>query len=184
MVRLKPDHLANSVTIRQVNQKLLLCTVQGGSFFVIVIKDKSNNLGEGFKSKMKAAKEGQARVFIADDQSRVRWALRTFLQEEPGLVLVGETSRAEALLALVEATRPDLLLLDWELSGQPIVDLLSALRALDFQIKIIVLSSQPDIQQTVLEARVDAFVSKGDPPERLLTTLRAMQYESHERPTH
>ncbi len=133
---------------------------------------------------MKVAKEGKMRVFIADDQSRVRWALRTFLQEEQGLILAGETSRAEALLALVEATRPDLVLLDWELLDQPVADLLSALQALDFQVKVIVLSSQPDIQQAALAAGVDAFVSKGDPPERLLTTLRAIQQETNGRLTH
>jgi DNA-binding NarL/FixJ family response regulator len=112
---------------------------------------------------------------LADDQTRVRWALRTFLQEEPGLILVGETGRAEALLALVEATRPDLLLLDWELPAQPMADLLSALQAIDIQLKVIVLSSQPDMRQAALAAGVDGFVSKGDPPERLLTTLRIIE---------
>jgi two-component system response regulator EvgA len=128
---------------------------------------------------MMVAKAAQARVFIADNQARVRWALRTFLQEEQGLILVGETSRAETLLALVEGTRPDLVLLDWELLDQPIAALLSALQALDFQVKVIVLSSQPDIQQAALAAGVDGFVSKGDPPERLLTTLRAIQQETN-----
>jgi two-component system response regulator DesR len=117
----------------------------------------------------------QLRVLLADDQTRVRWALRTFLQEEPGLILVGETGRAEALLALVEATRPDLLLLDWELPAQPMADLLSALQAIDIQLKVIVLSSQPDMRQAALAAGVDGFVSKGDPPERLLTTLRIIE---------
>jgi DNA-binding NarL/FixJ family response regulator len=120
----------------------------------------------------------KARVFIADDQARVRWALRTFLQEEQGLVLVGETSKAETLLPLIEGTRPDLVLLDWGLLDQPIDELLSALRGLDFQVEVIVLSSQPDIQETALAAGVEAFVSKGDPPESLLTTLRALQQAS------
>jgi DNA-binding NarL/FixJ family response regulator len=120
----------------------------------------------------------KARVFIADDQARVRWALRTFLQEEQGMVLVGETSKAETLLPLIEGTRPDLILLDWGLLDQPIDELLSALRGLDFQVKVIILSSQPDIQEAALAAGVEAFVSKGDPPENLLTTLRALQQAS------
>jgi DNA-binding NarL/FixJ family response regulator len=117
----------------------------------------------------------KARVLIADNQARVRWALQTFLQEEKGLILVGETSKAESLLSLVERSRPDLLLLDWGLLDQPIADLLTALRGLDFQVKVIVLSSQPEIQEAALAAGVEAFVSKGDPPESLITTLRTIQ---------
>jgi DNA-binding NarL/FixJ family response regulator len=119
----------------------------------------------------------KARVFIADDQARVRWALRTFLQEEQGLILVGETSRSDTLLPLVEGSRPDLLLLDWGLLNEPVDQLLSTLRGFDFQVKVIILSSQPDIQQVALAAGVEAFVSKSDPPECLLTTLRAIQQD-------
>jgi two-component system response regulator DesR len=123
---------------------------------------------------MKTPREGKLRVFLADDQAKIRWALRTFLQEEPRLILVGETSEAEALLALVEATHPDLLLLDWELPGRPIIELLCALQTLDSQLKVIVLSSQPEAQQAALAAGVAGFVSKNDPPEQLLTTLHAL----------
>jgi hypothetical protein len=38
---------------------------------------------------------------------------------------------------------------------------------------IIVLSGQPKVEQEALHARADAFVSKADPPERLLATIRS-----------
>jgi DNA-binding NarL/FixJ family response regulator len=45
------------------------------------------------------------RVLLADDQSKVRSALRLLLKQEPGMSVVGEAVEAEDLLAQVEATQ-------------------------------------------------------------------------------
>lgn len=130
---------------------------------------------------MEDPKKGKLKVLLADDQASIRWALRTFLREEPGVALVGETSETEALLTLVEATRPDLILLDWELPGRPIIELFSVLQTLDSQVKVIALSSHPEARQAALLAGAAGFVSKNDPPERLLTTLRGLRLETNDR---
>lgn len=114
------------------------------------------------------------RVLVADDQPKVRSALRLLLGQEPGLSVVGEAVEVEGLLAKAEATCPDLVLLDWELPGLPAADLLSALRALCPHVRVIALSGRPEARRAALAAGADGFVSKGDPPERLLTTLRAL----------
>jgi len=77
----------------------------------------------------------QMRVFIADDQPNVRSALRLLLEQDPGVSVVGEAAEAEGLLAGVRATRPDLLLSDWELPGlQAANPLLPTLRALSLPV--------------------------------------------------
>jgi DNA-binding NarL/FixJ family response regulator len=121
------------------------------------------------------------RVFLADDQLKVRSALRLLLEHEPGLYVVGEATEAEELLAQIKATRPDLMLLDWELPGLSLTNsvgpgkqLLSVLHTFYPNLRVIALSGRPEARQAALAAGVDAFVSKGDPPERLLTTLRTM----------
>jgi len=114
------------------------------------------------------------RVLLADDQSKVRSALRLLLEQQPGLSVVSEAVEAEDLLAQVEASQPDLVLLDWELPGLRADDRLSALRRLCPRLKVIALSGRPEARQAALTAGADAFVSKGEPPERLLTTLRAV----------
>ena len=58
------------------------------------------------------------RVLLADDQMKVRSALRLLLEQEPGLSVVGEAAEAKDLLAQVGTERPDLVLLDWELPDQ------------------------------------------------------------------
>jgi DNA-binding NarL/FixJ family response regulator len=101
--------------------------------------------------------------------------------------VVGEAAEAEDLLAQLKATRPDLMLLDWELPGLALANsvgsekrLLSVLHVFYPNLRVIALSGRPEAHQAALAAGVDAFVSKGDPPERLLTTLRAMglKYEN------
>ena len=56
-------------------------------------------------------------ILLADNQPKVRFGLRVLLERQPGLQVVGEAADAKDLLAQVEADCPDLVLLDWELSG-------------------------------------------------------------------
>jgi DNA-binding NarL/FixJ family response regulator len=112
------------------------------------------------------------RVLLADDQLVVRSALRLVLEQEPGVDVVGEVAEAECLLAEVRLARPDLLLLDWELPGLPVADLLSCLRSLCPDAKVVALSGWPEARERALATGAHAFVSKGDPPERLIAIIR------------
>jgi len=111
------------------------------------------------------------RVLVADDQAKVRSALRLLLEQEPDVEIVAEAAEADDLLAQVKETRPDLVLLDWELPGLSSNSHLPILRALCLHLKLVVLSGRPKARQTALDAGADAFVSKIDPPERLLAAL-------------
>jgi DNA-binding NarL/FixJ family response regulator len=113
------------------------------------------------------------RVLLADDQPKVRLALRLLLEQEQGISVVGEAAEAESLLAQVAAGCPELVLLDWKLPGMAGQDLLVALRQTCTTVRIVVLSGQPEAEQDALCAGADAFVSKTDPPERLLTAICA-----------
>jgi DNA-binding response OmpR family regulator len=119
----------------------------------------------------------ETRILVADDDVRVRSALQLLLRQEPGLV-VGECSDLDSLLIQIEKFRPDLVLLDWELRGRPATAVLFPACVLDFHPKTIVLSSRPESEQPALAAGADAFVSKTDPPEELLSTFRMLVRES------
>ncbi len=114
------------------------------------------------------------RVLLADHHSKVRWALRTAIREEPGLVVVGEALEANTLLSQVQALRPDLIVLEWELPGRPVEEVLSTLHTLNNGCQVIILSRQPGCEPAALEAGADAFISKAASPEELLTALRAL----------
>jgi DNA-binding NarL/FixJ family response regulator len=127
------------------------------------------------------------RILLADDRPQVRSALRFLLEHEPGLAVVGEARDAGDLLAKVRLCRPEVVLLDWELpepqasgptprSRSP---LLSSLRLASPQLSVVALSGRPESSRLALDSGADAFVSKGDPPERLLEVLHALSAGIH-----
>ena len=118
----------------------------------------------------------EMRILVADNDARVRSALQTLLKQEPGLV-VSECSDLESLVVQSEEFKPDLVLLDWELRGRPATALLFAARVPNFRPKTIVLSGRPETEKAALADGADAFVSKADPPDRLLSTLRKLVRE-------
>jgi two-component system invasion response regulator UvrY len=117
------------------------------------------------------------RVLLADHHSQVRWALRTAIKEEPRLVVVGEATDAETLLSQVRVLRPDLILLEWELPGRPVEEVLPTLHALNKGCQVIILSRQPQCETAALEAGADAFISKAAAPKELLAILRDLANE-------
>jgi DNA-binding NarL/FixJ family response regulator len=110
-------------------------------------------------------------VLLADDQAKVRSALRLVLNHEPNLDVLGEAVDATGLLDWMKAVGPDLVLLDWELPDFT-PDLLDTLREHCPALAVIALSGQPEARQAALDAGADAFVSKGEPPDRLLAAIR------------
>ena len=110
-------------------------------------------------------------MLIADDRPQVRSALRLLLEQQPDLNVIGEAVDMQGLLDWVRAVCPDIVLLDWELPELPRNDAVSALRALCPRLLVIALSGRSEARQAALDAGADAFVSKGDPPERLLAAV-------------
>jgi DNA-binding NarL/FixJ family response regulator len=117
------------------------------------------------------------RVLVADGHPEVRWALRTVVGEEPGLTMAGEVSDAEQLVQQARTLRPDIILLEWELPGQPGEDLLAALGSTSHGVRVIVLSRHPEAKRAALAAGADAFVSKADGPQEFLAALRRVVHE-------
>lgn len=122
------------------------------------------------------------RVLVADDQPTLRSAVRFLLEHEPDMMIVAEASDVAGLLACAVKYQPDLLLLDWELPGlhttgsaRPVIN---SLYASCPSLHIIVLSGRPEANRHALAAGASAFVSKADPPERLLAALRRVKSTS------
>ena len=111
------------------------------------------------------------RFLVADSLSRVRHALGVLLRQRPGMEIVGEARDAEELLATLRATRPDVVLLDWRLRGLATDDPLRDIRACCPEAYVIVLSDRPETRGAAMQAGADSFVSKVDPPERLLAAI-------------
>lgn len=112
------------------------------------------------------------RIILADHHPQALWALRTTLQEKSSFEVTGEAVDAAGLLALMAENPPDLALIDWELPGKPIEDLITELHRCKSKLTVIVMGSQPEYGRMLLKAGADAFISKGDQPDWMLETLK------------
>lgn len=119
------------------------------------------------------------RIILADQHAQSRWALKTVLQEETEFDLVGVVEDEHSLMMLAENHKVDLILIDRQLPGSPLEDLLDSLHAHDPRPVVIVMSSESEYSRMVLKAGADAFVSKSDRPDWLLETLH--RYEQRVR---
>lgn len=118
------------------------------------------------------------RAILADDDYNVRSALRLLLEKELELDVTGEVDNGETLLQEVCGSSPDFILFDWELPGIKADKLLATLRKSCPHSYLIGLSGRPGARQAALSAGVDAFVSKGDSPEKVLIALRGLLLET------
>jgi DNA-binding NarL/FixJ family response regulator len=113
------------------------------------------------------------RILLADDQTRVRFALRVLLERQPGLAVVGEATNSRDLLDQINATHPDTILLDWELPGLAPSRAISSLRRAYPSLTVIALSGRSEVRHAAEAAGASAFVSKTDPPECLLAAIES-----------
>jgi DNA-binding NarL/FixJ family response regulator len=116
-------------------------------------------------------RETPMRILLADDQAKVRFALRVLLERQADIVVVGEASNARELVDQVAATHPDALLLDWELPGLAAKRAIAALVKTFPGLTVIALSGRSEARREAEMAGANAFVSKTDPPECLLAVM-------------
>lgn len=112
------------------------------------------------------------RIILADPNQKTLWALKTLLDEESGMEVVGEAANAQQLQEVAEKSSPDLVLLDRRLPGTEIEPLIAGLHALEPRPNVVVMSSNTEDSRFMLKAGADAFLSKGERPDWLLTVLR------------
>ena len=115
------------------------------------------------------------RILLADDQPKVRFALRVLLVSMSDISVVGEVTDVDELVSQIDSTNPDMVILDWQLPGLREIGSILALRKDRPDLFVIALSGRPELEQAALDAGADYFVSKIDPPDRLLATVSRFQ---------
>ena len=114
------------------------------------------------------------RVYLADSQREERSALRLLLLDLK-MKVVGEAEDWSTTLADAPKTSLDMLLIDWDMLPVDLgVQSLAELRLACPNAIVVVLISHLDARhQAALSAGADAFISKGETPERVAERLRA-----------
>jgi len=116
-------------------------------------------------------------VVIVDDDDLVRIGLRTILDAEPDLRVVGEASDAAEALTTVSRTRPDVVLMDVRM---PAIDGLQATRLLlsrsaqPPRILVITTFENDDYVYDALRIGADGFLLKRARPEQIVDAVRVV----------
>jgi DNA-binding NarL/FixJ family response regulator len=113
------------------------------------------------------------RVLLADDQSLVLAGLRTILEAEPDIQVVGTARTGAEAVELARRLRPDLVLMDVRMPG---TDGIAATRQLaDTDTRIVILTTF-DLDEYVYDALIAGaagFLVKDIPDDQLVAGLRA-----------
>lgn len=114
------------------------------------------------------------RVAICDDHEMVREALAGVIAREEGIEVVGATDTMVATVSLVEATHPDVLVVDVRLRDESGLDVARAVVAKHPKIKIVVLTSFNSDEALVqaYELGASAFIMKSGSAEALVRTIK------------
>jgi DNA-binding NarL/FixJ family response regulator len=116
------------------------------------------------------------RVVVADDQGMVRAGLRSLLEEEPGIEVVGEAADGEAALSQIRRLKPDVALMDIRM---PALDGIAATARLVEEgtpTRILVLTTF-DLDEHVfdaLRAGASGFLLKDATAEELVAAVRVL----------
>jgi len=113
-------------------------------------------------------------VLIADDHAVVREGLRTLINTEPGLEVVGEAADGQEAVQQAQKLQPDVILLDMVM---PQLDGLGAIKAIKEEqpeAKILVLTSFADDDKVfpAIKAGALGYLLKNSTPQRLLRAIR------------
>ncbi|MFF3755195.1 response regulator [Streptomyces sp. NPDC002018] len=116
------------------------------------------------------------RVLLVDDHQVVRRGLRTFLEIQDDIEVVGEASDGGEGVARAGELHPDVVLMDIKMPGMDGIEALRKLRELDNPARVLIVTSFTE-QRTVvpaLRAGASGYVYKDVDPEALAGAIRSV----------
>jgi len=109
------------------------------------------------------------RVILADDHAMIRRGIRRILEKGSHIQVIAETGRGTDAIHLVKELKPDVLVLDIEMSDMHGDEVARELRAMNVPISILILSAcnDPHFIHEVMRTGVDGYLTKDETPERI-----------------
>jgi DNA-binding NarL/FixJ family response regulator len=116
------------------------------------------------------------KVLVVDDHQVVRRGLRTFLEVQDDIEVVGEAADGAEGVELAEALRPDVILLDVKMPGVDGIEALRMLRDRGNPARVLVVTSFTEKSTVVPAIRSGAagYVYKDVDPQALASAIRAV----------
>lgn len=113
-------------------------------------------------------------VVLVDDHSIVRQGIRTFLETQPDLVVIGEAASGEEAIQLAAELAPDVVLMDLSMPGLGGIEAIRQIKKMSPHSQIVVLTSFQDDEYIfpTLRAGALSYVMKDIEARDLTDTIR------------
>ncbi len=113
-------------------------------------------------------------ILIADDHSIVRKGLKHLCQSAGDIVVAGEAACGEEVLAALQHTHFDLLLLDLTMPGISGIELVEQIRVQHAELPILIFSMRSEVQivKRLAKLGIVGYITKGCNDELLLAAIR------------
>ncbi len=119
---------------------------------------------------------GNIRAVLVDSQQLVLECLRDRLNSEPGLSVVGIAGNSDEGISVVDDLMPDVVVLDMDLPGRGVFEVISELRCRHRQLKFLILTSvQSDILlDHALQVKANGYVLMSEPVSAIVEAIRTV----------
>jgi len=116
------------------------------------------------------------RVVLADDHVFVRDGIKSLLENEANIEVVGEAIDGADALEVVASTKPDLLIVDIRMPNLTGIEVVEKLRSENNSVKIIMLSMHESEEYVLksIKAGADGYLLKGSSKEEFLKALHSV----------
>ncbi|WKV74788.1 response regulator transcription factor [Streptomyces sp. PCS3-D2] len=127
-------------------------------------------------STARGGSRSRIRVLLVDDHQVVRRGLRTFLEVQEDIEVVGEASDGDEGITRAEELRPDVILMDVKMPGTDGIGALRRLRELANPARVLIVTSFTEQRTAVpaLRAGAAGYVYKDIDPDALAGAIRSV----------
>ncbi len=117
------------------------------------------------------------KVLIVDDHQVVRQGLRTFLELQEDIEVVGEANDGASAVEMTSQLSPDVILMDLVMPGMDGIAATARIRALGSEAKVIALTSFTEDNKVfpAIQAGASSYLLKDVTPEALVEAIHAAQ---------
>ena len=118
------------------------------------------------------------RVVLADDHVFVRDGIKSLLENEANIVVVGEATDGLEAMNVVASLQPDMLILDIRMPNLTGIEVVEKLRSQNNLVKIVMLSMHESEEYVLksIKAGADGYLLKGSSKEEFLKALHTVAH--------
>ena len=115
-------------------------------------------------------------VVLADDHVFVRDGIKSLLENEVNITVVGEATDGLEALTLIDELKPDLLILDIRMPNMTGIEVVEHLRSKNNFVKIVMLSMHESEEYVLksIQAGADGYLLKGSSKEEFLKAVHTV----------